>query len=90
MRYYIDGPHDGSERPLGFSSSTFSHYYRPRFEIRNPDGGFVVSEDTYTLSVFFVPFSGEDSVCLVRIEPMSAFETSNKKRSAHTHWLLRG
>ena len=33
LRYYIDGPHDGSGRPLTLSSSTFSHYYRLRFEV---------------------------------------------------------
>ena len=62
LRYYINGAHDGSGRPLSFSSSTFSHYYRPRFEIHDPDSELVIPEDTYLLSVFFVPFSGNDVV----------------------------
>ena len=57
----------------------FSYNYRLRFEIHDPDGEFVVSEDIYTLSVSFVPFLGKYFVYLVRIEPMSAFETSNEK-----------
>ena len=80
LRYYIDGPHDGSGRPLTLFSSIFSHYYRLRFEIHDHNADAVMPEKEYSLSVFLVPFSGKGRVCLVRIEPLSAFEKSNEKK----------
>lgn len=79
LRYYIDGPHGGSGRPLIFSSPTFSHYYRLCFEIHDTGGKLVLPGNTHPLSVFFLPFSGKRSVCLIRKERLSALEKSNEE-----------
>ena len=71
--YYIDGPHDGSGRPLGFPTSTSSHYYRLHFEMHNPDSELVISREADTLSVSFVPSSGKYFVYLVHMEPVGLF-----------------
>ena len=83
LRYYIDGPHDGSGRPLRFSSSTFFHYYRLRFEIYDPDSELVIPGEDDALSVFFVPFSGKYFVYLVRIEPLSVVKKDDGTISSH-------
>lgn len=91
LRYYIDGPHDGSGRRFTFPSSTFTHYYRLRFENNDPNRELVLPGSTHLLSVFFVPFSDKSSVCLVCIESMIAFEKVYWNRKyTHVNRLLRG
>ena len=79
LRYYIDGPHGGSGLPLIFSSPTFSHFYRLRFEIHDPGGKLVLLGDIHPLGAYFLPFPSKRSVCLIGIEPLSASEKSNEE-----------
>ena len=77
--YYINGAHEASGCPLGFSSSTFSYYYRLRFEIYDLDSELVIPGATDALSVSYVPFAGK----VVRTEPLIAFEKDNEKVCSH-------